>query len=206
MEANQGESTDESIILDCCNESVFIWDAHGEVKGLQNAIQFKQILFLQIDVYRLRTEYRIVGNCVGCLPSLPRQDQLMGLPMELMPEEVFVLLTKGIAGLGEFKELDSSLDSNITEERNHMHKHSFETQAILFKEERKLQLTRIGDKIIEGKRKKYQQKSEPFDEVKALQEEIDKIPNMSEENMMIQIFTSKHHCFFQLSQYTMFCP
>nr|CAG4648325.1 EOG090X0G6M [Moina brachiata] len=82
--------------------------------------------------------------------------------------------------------------SNITEERNRMHKHSFETQAILFKEERKLQLTRISDKIIEGKRKKYQQKLEPFDEVKALQEEIDKIPNMSEENMMIQIFTRPH--------------
>lgn len=44
----------------------------------------------------------------------------------------------------------------------------------------------MADKIIEGKRKKMK---EQFDEKIALQEEIDKIPNMSEDLMMIQIYT-----------------
>ena len=40
------------------------------------------VLFVQ-DVYRLRSEHRIVGNFIGCLPSFPRQDQMLGLPYDI---------------------------------------------------------------------------------------------------------------------------
>lgn len=117
--------------------------------------------------------------------------------MELLPEEVYVLLSKGIARLCEFKDLNDSLKPAIIEERNNMYKESFTRQSELFKEERKSQLLKMSGKIIEGKRKKYCKGPEPFDEAKALQEEIDKIPEMSEDLMMIQIFTSKYCCLWQ---------
>ncbi|CAG8656373.1 8513_t:CDS:2, partial [Funneliformis mosseae] len=44
----------------------------------------------------LRENYRIVGSFIGCLPRYPLQNQLFGLPMTLMPEEVTLLLSKGI--------------------------------------------------------------------------------------------------------------
>ena len=141
------------------------------------------------DVYRLRTEYRIVGNFIGCLPSLPRQDQMLGLPMELMSEEVFFLLNQGAAKLVEFKQLNLPAQENIRQQREEILKASFAEQGILFKEERTRQLLQMADKIIEGKRRKM---NGFIDEKVALEEEIKKIPAMSDDLMMIQIFTSKY--------------
>lgn len=152
-----------------------------------------------VDVYRLRTKHRIIGKYIGCLPSLPRQDQLMGLPMELTPEEVFVLLFKNIARLAEFKELENTLGSAVIEKKNKIHRESFASQAVLFKEERKLQLLARKEIIIEGKRKKYQNNLvKSFDEAVVLEEEMNKIPNMTEDLMMIQIFTSKIFIFVNI--------
>ncbi|CAI2175302.1 16768_t:CDS:2 [Funneliformis geosporum] len=60
----------------CCNRKAILWDIE--------AIRF------------LRENYRIVGSFIGCLPRYPLQNQLFGLPMTLMPEEVTLLLSKGI--------------------------------------------------------------------------------------------------------------
>lgn len=47
----------------------------------------------------------------------------------------------------------------------------------------------MADKIIEGKKRKMNGKV--IDEKIALQEEIERIPKMSQDLMMVQIFTSK---------------
>jgi tRNA-splicing endonuclease subunit Sen34 len=49
------------------------------------------------DWLTLRKEHRIVGNLIGTLSVLPRQDTMLGLPMMLMPEEVRLLLDQKLA-------------------------------------------------------------------------------------------------------------
>lgn len=149
-----------------CNGSVLVWNVE--------------------DAHRLRSEHRIVGNFIGCLPSLPRQDQMLGLPMELMTEEVFHLVTRGIVKIVEFKQLYHPAEEQHKQKREDMHKASFSDQEISFKEERIKQLKQMADKIIEGKRRKT---NCIVDGDLVLQEEIKKIPKMSEDLMMIQIFT-----------------
>jgi len=48
-----------------------------------------------IDASKLREEHHVVGTLVGCLPRLPRQNISLGLPLQLLPEEVTLLLNKG---------------------------------------------------------------------------------------------------------------
>ncbi|KAF0479757.1 tRNA-intron endonuclease catalytic domain-like protein [Gigaspora margarita] len=57
------------------NNKAFIWDAE--------------------TVNKLRKD-RIIGSLIGSLPRYPLQNQLLGLPLSLMPEEVTLLLSKGI--------------------------------------------------------------------------------------------------------------
>lgn len=47
------------------------------------------------DALRLREKYRIVGVLTGCLPRAPRQNVHLGLPLQLMSEELTLLLEKG---------------------------------------------------------------------------------------------------------------
>ncbi|VVT47225.1 uncharacterized protein SAPINGB_P001605 [Magnusiomyces paraingens] len=44
------------------------------------------------DVARLRAQYHICGTLTGVLPQFPQQNVFMGLPLELMPEEVKYLV------------------------------------------------------------------------------------------------------------------
>ena len=53
------------------------------------------LLVLISDAVTLREYYRIVGVLVGCLPRNPRQNIHLGLPLQLMPEELSLLLNKG---------------------------------------------------------------------------------------------------------------
>ncbi|XP_057370121.1 tRNA-splicing endonuclease subunit Sen34-like isoform X2 [Daphnia carinata] len=139
-----------------------------------------------LECRRLRSEHRIVGNFIGCLPSLPRQDQMLGLPMELMTEEVFHLATRGIVNIVEYKQLYHPAEEHLKQKTENMLKASFSEQQVIFKEERIKQLMLMADKIIEGKRRKT---NGIIDEELVLQEEIRKIPEMSEDLMMVQIFT-----------------
>jgi tRNA-splicing endonuclease subunit Sen34 len=47
------------------------------------------------DSIKLREEWRIVGSLVGALSRFPRQNNHLGLPLQLMPEETTLLLEKG---------------------------------------------------------------------------------------------------------------
>lgn len=63
-------------------------------------IQIRNInYFYLLDWLKLRRDYRIVGELIGCLPKKPRQDVLSGLPLLLQPEEVSLLLEKNFVRL-----------------------------------------------------------------------------------------------------------
>ncbi|KAK9235345.1 hypothetical protein V1525DRAFT_434783 [Lipomyces kononenkoae] len=48
-------------------------------------------------VKRLRNDHHIAGILVGTLPQVPQQSVFLGLPVQLMPEEVALLIQQGVA-------------------------------------------------------------------------------------------------------------
>lgn len=75
-----------------------------------------------LDWLKLRKDYRIIGEFIGCLPKKPRQDIFLGLPLLLQPEEVSLLLEKKIARLIQYscfqKAPSDSLKQIFEEYRN----------------------------------------------------------------------------------------
>lgn len=49
----------------------------------------------RIEVERLRIDYHISGLLTGTLPQLAQQNVFLGLPLQLLPEEVVVLVELG---------------------------------------------------------------------------------------------------------------
>ena len=93
-------------------------------------------------------------------------------------------------------ELEEPPGNQVQLEKDILNKISFEEQSVLHKEERTKKVLEMAEKIIEGKKKKFT--GDHFDEEKAIQEELNKITNLSEDHMMVQIFTSMycHHFHF----------
>ncbi len=57
----------------------------------------RYLLFSIDAVTYLRREHHICGVTIGTLPQAPQQNVFLGLPLELMPEEVRLLAEKGLA-------------------------------------------------------------------------------------------------------------
>ncbi|XP_076766290.1 tRNA splicing endonuclease subunit 34 [Xylocopa sonorina] len=106
------------------------------------------------DWLKLRKDYRIIGELVGCLPKKPRQDILSGLPLLLQPEEVSLLLEKNVARLVRYPRLQEppsdSLKQVFEEYRNTL----YIEQEKCLKREREKQVIGMMDKIVEGKKRK----------------------------------------------------
>ncbi|MCJ1369061.1 tRNA-splicing endonuclease subunit [Loxospora ochrophaea] len=63
---------------------------------VSNSLQ--RYLLYDINVITwLRKTHHILGVLIGTLPQIPQQNVFLGLPLELMPEEVTLLLEKGVA-------------------------------------------------------------------------------------------------------------
>ncbi|XP_041361172.1 tRNA-splicing endonuclease subunit Sen34-like [Gigantopelta aegis] len=152
------------------------------------------------DACTLRAECRVVGTLVGSLPRAPRQNIHLGLPLQLMPEEVTLLLRKGFAKLVDDDVCDGSNDSEKVVAFSQMRKEQYEAQINLFRTERRKEISRNRDKIIEGKKAKWQKISEerraagmnvdidfPPEEDFHL-EKID-IPPIGKDNSLVQLFT-----------------
>lgn len=103
------------------------------------------------DVRCLRDKFRIVGALIGCLPRAPRQNAQLGLPLQLIPEEVTLLLEEGFAEVvQEAYETRPEDISQYEEQKEDSYKHQIE----LFREERRNQLKGMLPDIIAGKIKK----------------------------------------------------
>ena len=48
-------------------------------------------------IAHIRTQHRIAGVLIGTLPQAPQQNVFLGLPLQLMPEEVILLARQGHA-------------------------------------------------------------------------------------------------------------
>ena len=62
-----------------------------------SSIGGRYLLFSIDAVTYLRREHHICGVLFGSLPQIPQQNVFLGLPLQLMPEEVRLLLEKGVA-------------------------------------------------------------------------------------------------------------
>lgn len=81
------------------------------------------------QIERLRVDHQISGLLTGTLPQLAQQNVFLGLPLQLLPEEVVTLVELGIAVLvddlsshrlpstDEAKEYQTKRDRDIEEER-----------------------------------------------------------------------------------------
>lgn len=118
---------------------------------------------------------------------------MLGIPMELMSEETQLLLSLKAAQLVQHDQLTCPPSAEVVQSRADIHTRSLAEQTVVYKEERIRQTMQIANKILEGKRKKH--KDGEFNEEAALKQELDKIPEMSEEQMMVQIFTSMYSTF-----------
>ncbi|XP_015590203.1 tRNA-splicing endonuclease subunit Sen34 [Cephus cinctus] len=124
----------EVIDLVLSKGSVFVWNA--------------------TDWLTLRRDHRVIGELIGCLPKLPRQEVFMGLPMLLLPEEATLLLEKSIARIVSYPHLQKppteSLKMVFKEYRDRL----FIEQEECLRKERKEQIMTMMDRIVEGKKRK----------------------------------------------------
>ncbi|XP_011310052.1 tRNA-splicing endonuclease subunit Sen34 [Fopius arisanus] len=130
---NQSE-VDKMMDLVLSKGSVYVWNAE--------------------DWLSLRQEHRIIGNLVGCLPRVPRQEVLLGLPLRLRPEEAHLLLDKKIARLVSQKTLHQEPTDTLVNKLKNYREKLFKEQNEYLKKERIKMIELQMDKIIEGKRRK----------------------------------------------------
>ncbi|KAK7067269.1 tRNA-splicing endonuclease subunit Sen34 [Halocaridina rubra] len=157
-------------------------------------------LWNAIDVHHARTSFRIVGHMVGSLPRHPHQSSMLGLPLWLMPEEVTLLLEKGFGKAVSYKEALQCPSSQIVDIYNKMRAKSYNEQILAAAKQRKQEIERVADIILEGKLKKLQKqaKNNPsgsqetnfgLSREKVIEMECEKIPVLPEHQHVIQIFT-----------------
>ena len=133
----------------------------------------------------LRTECRIVGALIGTLGQAPRQLDFYGLPMLLSAHEIDLLRSQGKISLVKMK-------NNFSEEyinKYQLHQEQvYQAQIELFKVEREKEIRRMGDQIMEGKRKKSKNDDDILEDEKGriLQAEIDKIPSLPRHQALLQ--------------------
>lgn len=161
------------------------------------------------DWLKLRRDYRIIGELIGCLPKKPRQDILSGLPLMLQPEEVSLLLEKNIARLIRYpclqKPPSDSLRQIFEEYRNSL----YVEQEKCLRKERQKQVMGMMDRIVEGKKRKLlgidtrkKKARKPLDpkvqealnniEINRqdlLKEEMAKLPKLDKNDALIQTHT-----------------
>ncbi|BES92471.1 tRNA-splicing endonuclease subunit [Nesidiocoris tenuis] len=123
---------DPPILITLDDQKGFIWDAD--------------------DWLKLRKEHRIVGNLIGSLANIPRQDVVRGMPMVLLPEEVTLLLEKNIAVLMKVSD-ETEPDAKKEEYKQYLEKVQKE-QLGVYERKRMLEVKGLIDRIVEGKKRK----------------------------------------------------
>lgn len=140
---------------------------------------------------KIRTEYRIIGNLIGCLTSHPRNISKAGLPAIYSSYEVQLLLDKNVIVVVRKIGLLTEPTSSIEREYKEILKKQKIEQNDYFKEARLVQTRNLMDKIIKGKKNKLRKSGVKEEDMNitpesVLKEEKDKIPDMTESNMYYQ--------------------
>ncbi|KAK3088754.1 hypothetical protein FSP39_023355 [Pinctada imbricata] len=159
----------------------------------------------------LREDFHIVGCLRGCLPRFPQQNNHLGLPLQLSPEEVTLLLEKDAIKLVKTDNPLPLPSLQEVEEHKNFRKRNYEEQIQLFKEERKKEIARNIPRIIEGKKQKLRKeldaKKQKGEHVEDSEYDADitvnvedvEIPDIAEKHSLIQLHTrdpSRYHSHF----------
>ncbi|XP_075978832.1 tRNA splicing endonuclease subunit 34 [Anticarsia gemmatalis] len=144
------------------------------------------------DWYTLRSQFRICGALIGSLPSFPRQNDFLGLPMALKSEEAALLVEKGICILLELPNI-TSLPSKSEVQTIQKHEEKARLEQIEALRKRKIeQMSQKIDIIIAGKRQKLLSKgitNIKLDKQTLLQEEINKLPELAPAHVLVHLPT-----------------
>ncbi|XP_012937445.1 tRNA-splicing endonuclease subunit Sen34 [Aplysia californica] len=125
---------DGKISIFCCQGCLFVWNAE--------------------DAQMLREECRVVGKLSGCLPRAPRQNNHLGLPLQLMPEEARLLVDIDAAVVVEEVETSSKVQKAREKAFKTVREENFKIQQQLYKECRKEEVQHRMSDIIAGKKAK----------------------------------------------------
>ncbi|KAK3874004.1 hypothetical protein Pcinc_021023 [Petrolisthes cinctipes] len=109
-------------------------------------------------------QHRITGQLVGALPRLPHQSALLGLPLSLMSEEVKLLQDEGIGVPVTYMEMKEDVKEEIRVEFQRCVKRCQEEQVNEAKNHRKREIELMADKILDGKRKKFEERKRKKEE------------------------------------------
>jgi len=126
------------------------------------------------DAQMLREECRIVGKLTGCLPRAPRQNNHLGLPLQLMPEEAKLLVDIDAAVVVEEEVVSAKTWKSRERGFKSVREDNVKLQIKMYKESRKEEVTQKMGDIIAGKKAKRQK----LEKSKQKQEDV----NRSEEN------------------------
>ncbi|XP_063623800.1 tRNA-splicing endonuclease subunit Sen34 [Cydia splendana] len=149
------------------------------------------------DWFTLRTQHRICGALVGTLPSYPRQNDFLGLPVALMCEEAALLVNKGICELYELPKITCKPNKSDKQDAKSMEEKVVAEQTEALRKRRIEQLSQKIDIIVAGKRQKLITKKIPITEENLnkqalLQEEIDKLPPLLPAHVLVHLPTQHH--------------
>ncbi|XP_028039001.1 tRNA-splicing endonuclease subunit Sen34 isoform X1 [Bombyx mandarina] len=142
--------------------------------------------------YILRTQHRICSAFVGSVPSFPRQNDFLGLPIALSSEETALLVEKRICELHEMpaefcKYEPTEKDKELMEE---FLKKVLEQQASALKKRKIEQLSQKIDIIVAGKKKNLINKGMSdanIDKDAMLEEEIKRIQDLDPDHTLVQL-------------------
>ncbi|KAG0724115.1 tRNA-splicing endonuclease subunit Sen34 [Chionoecetes opilio] len=107
------------------------------------------------DVWHLWKECRVVGSLTGTLPRHPHQTTTQGLPLSLLPEEVTLLLEEGLGETIGYKEMDERPCEGVKDVFRECRVRCYEEQVNEAASQRRVEIRRMADKILEGKRRKF---------------------------------------------------
>eukprot|EP00079_Xenopus_tropicalis_P010299 XP_002935038.2 PREDICTED: tRNA-splicing endonuclease subunit Sen34 [Xenopus tropicalis] len=190
---------------------------------LIHLLEGKAFVWKADDVQMIREQHGLVGNLVGALVRKPRQNSRLGLPLQLMPEEVRLLveigaavLVRGLSGEGKIhKEVALEVESaESSPSPNDVNDEQPETEAYdkylneSYKEQRKLALEdkrrtleSLADRIAEGRSRRKRQRSDQEDATESsFQGPIKELQNLEEtfqfpkEAMMVHLPTAHPSC------------
>ncbi|XP_020295203.1 tRNA-splicing endonuclease subunit Sen34 [Pseudomyrmex gracilis] len=179
-------NTSDIIYLISSKNNVFIWNAD--------------------DWLRLRRDHRIIGGLIGSFAKATRQDAFSGLPLLLSPDEVTILIEKGIARLVECTSLEELPSESLKKKLQDYRDQLFEDQEKCLRENKKKQVMAFMDRIVEGKKRKMlgmhtgkknknkmldKKAQEAMDNIEIntqtlLEEEVAKLPKLKASEALIQ--------------------
>ncbi|XP_026730983.1 tRNA-splicing endonuclease subunit Sen34 isoform X1 [Trichoplusia ni] len=147
------------------------------------------------DWYNLRSNHRICGALIGSIPSFPRQNDFLGLPMALRSEEAALLVEKGICNLFEMPNLTKRPSEEEKQIINELEQTVLSEQTEALKKRKIEQLSQKIEIIVAGKRQKLLSKGVTdiqLDKQTLLQEEINKLPKLAPTYVLMHLPTEHY--------------